>query len=773
MAGLRCARAPPRARDDPRVGPRRGRRHGVPRGGGAQGPSRARRAGAGPRSAAVRRRPRRPGLGRLPAAGGTRGPALLRLRAAVRPARGPARRPRGLAHPHDRPGVPARGRGRRRARLRRRGRRVRARARAALRAPAGRGRARRTCPRRGRRAARPARDRGVVVGRRALRGPARPPRRRGGACRLARRRSAALEARAAALLALGDDAGALSWTAGGAAGQPLSERIWTLHALALYRSGRQVEALDALRTLRTALADELGLDPSAAARSLEQAILRQDAALRAPCWPVPCPGRRPCRPRRRPQPRPTVRSPRLRRPAPRDAGRARAGAGRPARAARPGDAGTDRRGRRGRRARCRQERPAAHCSAPRPGAGSCREGRCSQDDAPPPLWPFLAVLRGLDAAVSTLADLVPDGAPAPAFDSWERIAGEAVSAAGRRPALLVLMTCTGPTRRCCVSLVNPGDDGAGRRGPGGGRDRAAAPGAVRHAGAGREALGRRQSLRLDLAGLDLAASCERADGQRRPGRRRPGRAAAPPVRREPVLPGRARTARSHRRAAVPGGVLDVVRRRLDAATATQELLRAAAVAGRSFPGALAAAGLDRPPDDVAAALEQAAAAGLVRETGADSWGFVHALTRAAVLQTLPASQSARRDARLAQLLEGSPEVRALVEPDERTAELARHWARPGRATRPRWPAPRRRRPGPLAVGAHRGDAVAARGRHGQAAQHRTLGGEALDPAARPRRGRCPRRRLDRGRRRLARGRGARARARRSRAGRHRRGCDHR
>ncbi len=92
---------------------------------------------------------------------------------------------------------------------------------------------------------------------------------------------------------------------------------------------------------------------------------------------------------------------------------------------------------------------------------------------------------------------------------------------------------------------------------------------------------------------------------------------------------------------------------------------------------------------MAAALEQAAAAGLVRETGADSWGFVHALTRDAVLQTLPASQRARRHARLAQLLEGSPEVRALVEPDERTAELARHWAQAGPSYADRaWPAAR-------------------------------------------------------------------------------------
>jgi DNA-binding SARP family transcriptional activator len=61
---------------------------------------------------------------------------------------------------------------------------------------------------------------------------------------------------------------------------PLQERLRAQLMLALYRSGRQAEALDVYRRTRTLLADELGLEPSPELRELEQAILRQDEALR-------------------------------------------------------------------------------------------------------------------------------------------------------------------------------------------------------------------------------------------------------------------------------------------------------------------------------------------------------------------------------------------------------------------------------------------------------------------------------------------------------------
>ena len=52
--------------------------------------------------------------------------------------------------------------------------------------------------------------------------------------------------------------------------------------VALYRSGRQAEALDAYRDARTALRDELGLEPSEELQALQRAILDHDASLAAP-----------------------------------------------------------------------------------------------------------------------------------------------------------------------------------------------------------------------------------------------------------------------------------------------------------------------------------------------------------------------------------------------------------------------------------------------------------------------------------------------------------
>lgn len=64
--------------------------------------------------------------------------------------------------------------------------------------------------------------------------------------------------------------------------EPLRERRWELLALALYRSGRQGEALRALSRARVVLRDELGVEPRPELVELELAILNQDAGLAAP-----------------------------------------------------------------------------------------------------------------------------------------------------------------------------------------------------------------------------------------------------------------------------------------------------------------------------------------------------------------------------------------------------------------------------------------------------------------------------------------------------------
>ncbi len=64
-----------------------------------------------------------------------------------------------------------------------------------------------------------------------------------------------------------------------AAANPYQERVAAQLMLALYRSGRQAEALHAYQTVRRALSDELGLQPGQELRGLEAAILRQDETL--------------------------------------------------------------------------------------------------------------------------------------------------------------------------------------------------------------------------------------------------------------------------------------------------------------------------------------------------------------------------------------------------------------------------------------------------------------------------------------------------------------
>jgi DNA-binding SARP family transcriptional activator/DNA-binding beta-propeller fold protein YncE len=69
---------------------------------------------------------------------------------------------------------------------------------------------------------------------------------------------------------------------------PLRERLRGQLMAALYRCGRQAEALEVYRDARRVLLDELGVEPGPALRKLEQAILRQDPALGVPA-PPPAP----------------------------------------------------------------------------------------------------------------------------------------------------------------------------------------------------------------------------------------------------------------------------------------------------------------------------------------------------------------------------------------------------------------------------------------------------------------------------------------------------
>ncbi len=88
-----------------------------------------------------------------------------------------------------------------------------------------------------------------------------------------------LEDRTEARLALGRHRELVAELEALVAEHPLRERLRLQLVLALYRSGRQAEALDAYRRARQFFVDELGLEPSPPLQRLEQAILRQDPSL--------------------------------------------------------------------------------------------------------------------------------------------------------------------------------------------------------------------------------------------------------------------------------------------------------------------------------------------------------------------------------------------------------------------------------------------------------------------------------------------------------------
>jgi DNA-binding SARP family transcriptional activator len=97
--------------------------------------------------------------------------------------------------------------------------------------------------------------------------------------RLEELRLSALEQRIDADLAAGDHAELVGEIEALVAQHPLRERLRSQLMLALYRSARQAEALEAYRAAQRELAEELGLEPSEELKQLEQAILRQDPAL--------------------------------------------------------------------------------------------------------------------------------------------------------------------------------------------------------------------------------------------------------------------------------------------------------------------------------------------------------------------------------------------------------------------------------------------------------------------------------------------------------------
>jgi SARP family transcriptional regulator, regulator of embCAB operon len=109
---------------------------------------------------------------------------------------------------------------------------------------------------------------------------------RAAAARLSELHLGAVEDRIDAELTLGRHAALVAELEQWVGRHPLRERLRAQLMLGLYRCGRQVEALATYRETRRVLHDELGLEPGAQLRELEQAVLRQDPSL---AWQPPEP----------------------------------------------------------------------------------------------------------------------------------------------------------------------------------------------------------------------------------------------------------------------------------------------------------------------------------------------------------------------------------------------------------------------------------------------------------------------------------------------------
>ncbi|HEU4997346.1 MAG TPA: BTAD domain-containing putative transcriptional regulator [Lapillicoccus sp.] len=485
---------------------------------------------------------------------------------------------------------------------------------------------------------------------------------------LERLRVAAEESRLVGLLALGEHASVLSTAESAIAREPLRERLRAVHAVALLRSGRQVEALDALRGFRELLVEDTGLDPGPELVALERAVLRQDPALTTRLADPVASARPAERQAPAPAPAPTA-APDVGRDGPRAELRSlldRVGQGSSGLATVLGEPGIGKSW----LVRHLAEEAARH--------GVCvAAGACSQDDGAPPLWPWLDVLRALDAEAD-LADLVDtagnSGPGQVAFQTWDRIARSVLAASRERPVLVVLDDlhwADEATLRALRHLVAVTPDDVPLAVVATRRLHPEPSGALADVA---EAFARRHALRIELSGLDAVAA----------------EALVRAVTENDVDAGTVEAWRRRsegnpfflvelarlgsRGDAVPATVRDVLTRRLESLPVqTTESLRAAAVVGRAFRVETVAAARQREVDDVEADLEPAQAAGVVVDLGADGFAFTHALTHEAVALTLSPRRRSRLHAQVAHALETDDGLRVLYSPDELTAELARHW----------------------------------------------------------------------------------------------------
>ena len=464
--------------------------------------------------------------------------------------------------------------------------------------------------------------------------------------RLAELRLVAEEDRAAAELALGHHAAVVAELDRLVAAHPFREGLHGLRMLALYRSGRQAEALEAFRTAGRALRDELGIDPGPDLRRLQRQILDQAPELdRAPARE---PVRLPAAPADAP-------------PADRLVGREQqlaavqvavnrtvAGHGRAVLLI--GEPGIG------------KTRLAEEAARRALGSGvTVAWGRCSVEPGAPPFWPWIQILRALLDAEP--AQLVPelDGGPAVPVSDVEAVrfrvchtvTGLLRRLADERPLLLVvddlhaadvaslrlLSVLAGALRTAPILLVATCHD-----------DDRLSPALATLA---REA----PVDRMVLAGLGAADVVQLlgADADVELARLVHRRTDGNPfyvVELLRLLGSRGRTdARAVAAQEIPAGVRDVLRRRLDRLPEqTNAVLLVAAVVGREFDldTITDVTGLD--DERALEAVEAALLSGLVVEDDerVGRFGFAHALVREVIYDGVSRVRRARLHLRVAE-----------------------------------------------------------------------------------------------------------------------------